>query len=294
MKDNSKISIRFFDDREVRAVWDDENSKWWFSVLDIVAVLTDQDDYNKTRNYWKYLKTKLKKENSEVVSDTTQFKIIAPDGKRRLSDMLDYNGIISLGKQFPGIKANRFIEWFTYSDETIDGKSKTKAYALFESSFIDSIEVGTTKGLQQIHAYLFGGLYDFAGQIRKKNISKGAFQFAMAQYLDNTLMQIEKMPESSFDEIVNKYIEMNIAHPFMEGNGRSTRIWLDLIFKKRLKVCVDWSKINKNDYMNAMVKSSVDSSLIKDLLKEALTDEINSREMYMKGIDYSYYYEENE
>ncbi|MDY4789415.1 MAG: Fic family protein [Bacteroidales bacterium] len=294
MKDNSKISIRFFDDREVRAVWDDENSKWWFSVLDIVAVLTDQDDYNKTRNYWKYLKTKLKKENSEVVSDTTQFKIIAPDGKRRLSDMLDYNGIISLGKQFPGTKANRFIEWFTYSDETIDGKSKTKAYALFESSFIDSIEVGTTKGLQQIHAYLFGGLYDFAGQIRKKNISKGAFQFAMAQYLDNTLMQIEKMPESSFDEIVDKYVEMNIVHPFMEGNGRSTRIWLDLIFKKRLKLCVDWSKINKNDYMNAMVKSSVDSSLIKDLLKEALTDEINSREMYMKGIDYSYYYEENE
>ncbi|MDD4739426.1 MAG: Fic family protein [Bacteroidales bacterium] len=294
MKDNSKISIRFFDDREVRAVWDEVNSKWWFSVLDIVAVLTDQDDYNKTRNYWKYLKTKLKKENSEVVSDTTQFKIIAPDGKRRLSDMLDYNGIISLGKQFPGTKANRFIEWFTYSDETIDGKSKTKAYALFESPFINSIEVGTTKGLQQIHAYLFGGLYDFAGQIRKKNISKGGFQFAMAQYLDNTLMQIEKMPESSFDEIVNKYIEMNIAHPFMEGNGRSTRIWLDLIFKKRLKVCVDWSKINKNDYMNAMVKSSVDSSLIKDLLKEALTDEINSREMYMKGIDYSYYYEENE
>ena len=294
MSDNSKISIRFFDDREVRAVWDDENSKWWFSVLDIVAVLTDQDDYNKTRNYWKYLKTKLKKENSEVVSDTTQFKIIAPDGKRRLSDMLDYNGIISLGKQFPGIKANRFIEWFTYSDETIDGKSKTKAYALFESSFIDSIEVGTTKGLQQIHAYLFGGLYDFAGQIRKKNISKGGFQFAMAQYLDNTLMQIEKMPESSFDEIVDKYIEMNIAHPFMEGNGRSTRIWLDLIFKKRLKVCVDWSKINKNDYMNAMVKSSTDSSLIKALLKNALTDEINSREMYMKGIDYSYYYEEND
>lgn len=294
MKNNSKISIRFFDDREVRAVWDDENSKWWFSVLDIVAVLTDQDDYNKTRNYWKYLKTKLRKENSEVVSDTTQFKIIAPDGKRRLSDMLDYNGIISLGKQFPGTKANRFIEWFTYSDETIDGKSKTKAYALFESSFIDSIEVGTTKGLQQIHAYLFGGLYDFAGQIRKKNISKGGFQFAMAQYLDNTLMQIEKMPESSFDEIVDKYVEMNIVHPFMEGNGRSTRIWLDLIFKKRLKLCVDWSKINKNDYMNAMVKSSTDSSLLKNLLRNALTDEINSREMYMKGIDYSYYYEENE
>lgn len=130
MKNNSKISIRFFDDREVRAVWDDENSKWWFSVLDIVAVLTDQDDYNKTRNYWKYLKTKLKKENNQLVSATNQLKLFANDGKRYLTDMLDYNGIISLGKQFPGTKANRFIEWFTYSDETIDGKSKTKAYGL--------------------------------------------------------------------------------------------------------------------------------------------------------------------
>lgn len=158
MKNNSKISIRFFDDREVRAVWNDENSKWWFSVLDIVAVLTDQDDYNKTRNYWKYLKTKLKKEDNELVSATNQLKLFANDGKRYLTDMLDYNGIISLGKQFPGTKANRFIEWFTYSDETIDRKSKTKAYALFESPFINSIEVGTVKGLQQIHAYLFGGL----------------------------------------------------------------------------------------------------------------------------------------
>ncbi len=150
----AKISIRFFNDREVRAVWDEKNAKWWFSVWDIVAVLTDQDDYTKTRNYWKYLKAKLKKEKSQVVSATTQFKILAPDGKKRLSDMLDYDGIIALGKEFPGKKANRFIEWFTYSDESIDGKSKTKAYAMFESSFINSIEVGTVKGLQQIHAYL--------------------------------------------------------------------------------------------------------------------------------------------
>ncbi len=137
-----KISIRFFDDREVRAFWDEENNKWWFSVLDIVAVLTDQSDYTKTRNYWKYLKAKLKKEKSEVVSLTTQLKILAPDWKNRLSDMLDYEGIILLGKTFPWTKANRFIEWFTYSDESIDWKSKIKAYALFESSFIDSIEVG--------------------------------------------------------------------------------------------------------------------------------------------------------
>jgi cell filamentation protein len=287
-----KISIRFFNDREVRALWDDENAKWWFSVLDIVAVLTNQNDYTKTRNYWKYLKAKLKKENNQVVSATTQFKFLAPDGKNRLADMLDYDGIIALGKTFPGTKANRFIEWFTYSDESIDGKSKIKAYALFESSFINGIEVGTAKGLQQIHAYLFGGLYDFAGQIRQKNISKGGFRFAVSRFLGDTLKQIEAMPETTFDEIVNKYVEMNIAHPFMEGNGRSTRIWLDLILKKRLQKCVDWSQIGKNEYMNAMVKSSVDSTFLKKLIKNALTSEINSREMFMKGIDYSYYYEE--
>ena len=289
-----KISIRFFDDREVRAVWDEKNSKWWFSVLDIVAVLTDQDDYAKTRNYWKYLKAKLKKENSQVVSATTQLKILAPDGKKRSTDMLDYDGIIALGKEFPGKKANRFIEWFTYSDESIDGKSKSKAYALFESSFINSIEAGTKKGLQQIHAYLFGGLYDFAGQIRQKNISKGGFQFATSHFLGETLKQIEAMSETTFDEIIDKYVEMNIAHPFMEGNGRSTRIWLDLILKKRLKKCIDWSKIGKNDYMNAILQSPTNSTLLKKLLKNALTEKINDREMFMKGIDYSYYYEENE
>ncbi|MCX6309417.1 MAG: Fic family protein [Bacteroidia bacterium] len=294
MSTNTKISIRFFDDREVRAVWDEENNKWWFSVLDIVAVLTDQDDYNKARNYWKYLKTKLKKENSELVSITTQLRLLASDGKRYLTDMLDYKGIIALGKQFPGTKANRFIEWFTFSDESIDGKSKTKAYALYESTFIDSIEVGTAKGLQQVHAYLFGGLYDYAGQIRQKNISKGGFQFAVAHFLGNTLKQIEQMPSTTFDEIVDKYVEMNIAHPFMEGNGRSTRIWLDLILKKQLKKCVDWSQISKNDYLNAMVKSATNSNYLKKLLSNALTDEINSREMFTKGIDYSYYYEENE
>jgi len=291
---SAKISIRFFDDREVRAVWDEENAKWRFSVLDIVAVFTDQNDYVKTRNYWKYLKNKLKKENSEVVSATNQLKLLASDGKKRFTDVLDYNGIIELGKQFPSKKANRFIEWFTFSDESIDGKSKTKAYALFESSFINSIEIGTIKGLQQIHSYLFGGLYDFAGQIRQKNISKGGFQFAVSQFLGETLKQIEEMPETTFDDIVEKYIEMNIAHPFMEGNGRTTRIWLDLILKKRLKKCVDWSKICKSDYMNAMMMSPTKGSVLKSLLEKALTNKINNREMFLKGIDYSYYYEEND
>jgi cell filamentation protein len=291
---NLKVSIRFFDDREVRAIWDEKNAKWWFSVLDIVGVLNDQDDYTKNRNYWKYLKAKLKKENNQLVSATTQLKLIAPDGKKRMTDTLDYSGIIALGKEFPSKKANRFIEWFTFNDESIDGKSKTKAYALFESSFIDNIEVGTTKGLQQIHAYLFGGLFDFAGQIRQKNISKGGFQFATSHFLGSTLKKIETMPETSYTEIIDKYIEINIAHPFMEGNGRSARIWLDLILKKRLKKCVDWSKIGKKEYMNAMMQSPTNSSVLKVLLENALTDKIDDREMFMKGIDYSYYYEEND
>ena len=290
----SKISIRFYNDREVRAVWDEENSKWWFSVLDIIGVLNDQDDYQKNRNYWKYLKTKLKGENSEVVSGTNQLKLLAPDGKRRLADVLDYDGVLLLAKSFPNARAMRFVEWFTNSDETIDGKSKSKAYALFESSLIDNIEVGTVKGLQQIHAYLFGGLYDFAGKIRTKTIAKGNTLFCMAEHLHNYLKIVEAMPETTFDEIVDKYVEMNAAHPFMEGNGRSTRIWLDLIFKKRMKMCVDWSKIDKKDYLDAMIASHTDSNRIHALIKEALTDKINDRETFMKGIDYSYYYEQEE
>ena len=154
----------------MRAIWEEVKSKWWFSVLDVVAMLTDQDDYTKTRNYWKYLKAKLKKEGNQLGSNTNQLKLTASDGKKYKSDLLDYEGIIALGKTFPGTKANRFIDWFTFSDETIDGKSKSKAYTLFESSFIDHIEVGTMQGLQQIHAYLFGGLYDFAGKIRLKSL----------------------------------------------------------------------------------------------------------------------------
>ncbi len=291
----SKVSIRFFDDKEVRAVWDDEKSKWWFSVLDIIGVLRGEDDYKKNRNYWKFLKTKLKKENSELVSVANQLKLTAADGKKYLTDTFDYYGIVELAKNFPSKQANRFIKWFTYSDETIDGKSKSKAYALFDSSLLNTIEVGTVKGLQQIHGYLFGGLYDFAGQVRTLNIAKNGFQFAMARFLTETLKSIDKMPESTFDEIADKYVAMNVAHPFLEGNGRSTRIWLDIVLKKNLKLCVDWSKINKKDYLTAIKKSVSDATPIKVLMRSALTDKINDREMFMKGVDYSYYYEqENE
>jgi len=288
----NKISIRFLNDREVRAVWDDENSKWWFSVLDVVGVLLNEKDYAKNRNYWKYLKSKLKKENFQLVSRANRLKLIASDGKKYLTDCFDYAGIIELAKNFPSKNANRFIQWFIYSDETIDGKSKTKAYALFDSSLLDTIEVGTIKGLQQIHGYLFGGLYDFAGQIRTLNISKGGFQFAAARFLPETLKNIEIMPENNFDEIADKYIEINVAHPFMEGNGRSARIWLDLILKKNMKRCVDWSLINKKDYLKAMEKSVTDAKQIKALIMSALTDKIKDREIFMKGIDYSYYYEQ--
>jgi Protein involved in cell division len=278
----------------VRAVWDEEGAKWWFSVLDIVGVLNAQDDYAKNRNYWKYLKTKLRNEGNEVVSDTNQLKLLAPDGKRRLTDVLDNAGVIALAKSFPNNKASRFIEWFTNSDESIDGKSRSKAYALFESTLVDNIEIGTVKGLQQIHAYLFGGLYDFAGQIRTVNIAKAGFQFAMVQYLGQTLENVERMPEDSFDNIIDKYVEMNVAHPFREGNGRATRIWLDLILKKNLQLCIDWSEIDKRSYLEAMTRSIADSTAIKDLLRSALTDKINDRDTFMKGIDYSYYYEQED
>ncbi len=292
MREQLKISIRFFDDREVRAVWDDDCSKWWFSVLDIVRVLNEEPDYAKVRNYWKYLKAKLKKENNQLVSTTTQLKLMAADGKKYNTDMLDSEGVLSLSKNFPNKKAVKFLDWFLYSDTSIDGQSKKKAYTLFESNLINEFEVGTAKGLQQIHAYLFGGLYDFAGQIREKSISKGGYRFVYAQHLRSTLQQIDALPQSTLEEIMVKYAEMNKAHPFMEGNGRSTRIWLDMMLKKHLKKCVDWSKISKENYMNAMIISIVDSSVLMQLIKTALTAKINDRDMFMKGIDYSYYYEE--
>lgn len=170
--------------------------------------------------------------------------------------------------------------------------TKKRALALWDTKIIDKLEIGTIKGLQDIHSYLFEGIdgYD-AGKIRDVNISKGNFRFASVLYLNNALKQVEKMPENTFHEIIEKYIEMNIAHPFKEGNGRATRIWLDLILKKNLNMCVDWSKINKNDYLRFMELSPVEGKYITAILQEALTKEIDSREVYMKGIDRSYEYE---
>jgi len=291
----SKISIRFYKDHKVRAVWDEEHNQWWFSVLDIVGAINDQDDHEKNRNYWKYLKAKLKRENQgEVVSVTTQLKLVAPDGKKRLTDVIQQKGVELLAKAIPNNQATAFLDWFTYSDNTIDGRSKKKAYTFIESNLVADKDVGTVKALQQIHAYIFGGLYDFAGKIRTKTIAKGGTSFCLAEHLHSYLKTVEAMPEDTYDEIVDKYAEMNAAHPFMEGNGRSTRIWLDLIFKKRLKMCVDWSQVDKREYLDAMIASRLDNTKIRELLKPALTNKIDDREIFMKGINYSYYYEQEE
>lgn len=285
----SKISTRFYNDHEVRAVWDEEHSKWWFSAVDIVAAITESPN---PRKYWSVLKNRLKKAGDELTTRCSQLKMTSADGKKYATDCYSQDDITELVKAIPSKKAKDFLDWFTYSDNTIDGRSRKKAYTFMESNLIEIKDVGTVKALQQIHGYIFGGLYDFAGKIRTKTISKGDFIFCLAEYLMQNLQTIELMPENTFDEIVDKYVEMNVAHPFMEGNGRSTRIWLDLIFKKRLGKCVDWSKISKTDYLNAMIESHMDSGKIRDLLKQALTDKINDREIFMKGIDYSYYYEQ--
>ena len=179
----------------------------------------------------------------------------------------------------------------SYKTHKIDACSLDKARSLFESGNIDRIEVGTVKGLQDIHCYLFGGLYDFAGKVRTINISKGGFRFANALYLDAILPVIERMPETTFEEIIAKYVEMNIAHPFMEGNGRATRIWLDMMLKKRIGQVVDWRKADKDLDLQAMERSPINDLELRTLLGSALTDRTEDREVIFKGIEQSYYYE---
>lgn len=176
--------------------------------------------------------------------------------------------------------------------KSIDEVSKNRAKRLFGSEEIANFEIGTTKGLKQVHKYLFAGLYDFAGEIRTKNISKGNFRFANALYLQEVLAKTEEMSVITFEQIIEKYAEMNITHPFMEGNGRSMRIWLDLILKKHLNKCIDWQKVDKNEYLSAMIRSHVNSLELQELLRKALTEKVNDSEVFMKGIEQSYYYEE--
>ena len=286
-----KQSIRFYNDREVRAVWNEEQNKWYFSIVDIVAAITNSP---RPRVYWGTVKNRQKETHAELYSKCIQLKLMSADGKRYATDCFAQEDISEVVKTLSSKNTTAFLDWFTYSDNSIDGQSRKKAYTLFESGILENIQAGTIQSLQQIHAYLFGGLYDFAGQIRTKTISKDGTLFCRAEYLLHNLEQIEQMPQTTFDEIVDKYVEMNIAHPFMEGNGRSTRLWLDLIFKSSIKQCVDWSQIDKTAYLHAMRLSTTDGSAIRELLRGAMTDRIHDREIFMKGIDYSYYYEQEE
>ena len=282
-----KVSIRFFDDVPVRSVWDDETAKWWMCAADVVAALAETSN---PRVYW----ATVKRRNPQLFANCKQLKLPARDGKRYLTDVIDEASRNALIAVIQSGKKDVFLRWLSSVGSSIDEKSKQKAYELFESGLINAVEVGTVRGLQQIHAYIFDSLYDFAGQIRTKNISKGGFAFANARFLSDNLKKIEQMPESTLEEIVSKYVEMNIAHPFMEGNGRSTRIWIDLILKKNLSLCVDWSRIDKKAYLQAMEQSPVTEAPILSLISGALTDKINDREVFLKGIDYSYYYETEE
>jgi cell filamentation protein len=234
----------------------------------------------------------VKVRNPELSPFCGQLKLYADDGKKYLSDVINEEGVRLLLTIIPSKYKKAIQDWIKGLLDPIDEQSKKKAYDFYKTDLIEEDEIGKAVALQKIHAYLFEGLYPFAGKIRTKTISKGGFTFANGDFLPQVLQNINRMPDNTFDEIVDKYIEMNIAHPFMEGNGRSTRIWLDLLLKNRLQKCIDWSKIDKDDYLSAMKESPVDSKPIFDLLNGALIEDINNRDIFMKGIDYSYYYEE--
>ena len=222
-----------------------------------------------------------------------QLKLYAEDGKKYLSDVINEEGVRLLLSIIPSKYKKAILDWIKGLLDPIDQQSKKKAYDFYKTELIEEDEIGKAIALQKIHAYMFEGLYPFAGKIRSKTISKSGFTFANGDFLPEVLKDIDRMSDNTFGEIVAKYVEMNIAHPFMEGNGRATRIWLDLLLKDRLKRCIDWSKIDKEDYLSAMEKSPVDPKPIFELLSGALTDDIDNRDIFMKGIDYSYYYEED-
>lgn len=284
---SEKTSIRYFNKKPVRSRWDEESSSWLICAVDLIGAVVETSN---PRIYWYTLKIR----NSELLANCKQLKMTASDGKIYITDCLSVKGLDVLLDVLPKKRRSILKEWLKGNNDPLDEQSKKKAYDLINSGVIYDIEVGTTRGLQQIHSYLFDGLYDFAGKIRNKNISKSGFMFANALYLPSILSDIDKMPENTLEQIVDKYVKMNIAHPFMEGNGRSTRIWLDQMLIHSLKKCVDWLKINKKEYLDAMRISPSSSKQIFTLIENALTTDFENRELIIKGIDYSYYYEEIE
>ncbi|HPY38541.1 MAG TPA: Fic family protein [Bacilli bacterium] len=282
-----KHPIRYFNNQINRVVWDKEKSMWWYSAVDFISVLTDP---NSPRRYWNNVKAR----NPELSMFCGQLKLYAEDNKKYLMDVINESGVRLLIAIIPSKYKKEIQGWMKGMLDPIDEQSKKKAYDFFKTNLIENAEIGKTVALQKIHGYLFEGLYPYAGQIRKKTISKGGLALANGDLLAQILNDIDKMPDSSFDEIVHKYVEMNIAHPFMEGNGRATRIWIDMLLVDRIGKCVDWSAIEKNDYLSAMRESPIDSTHLHDLLNNALTSNVDNMELFLKGIDCSYYYEEVE
>ena len=282
-----KDRIRYFNHKPVRAFWDNDKSTWWYSAVDFVSVLIEP---NSPRRYWNNIKVR----NSDLVPFCGQQKLYAEDGKQYLSDVINEEGVRLLLTIIPSKyqKAiHRQIEALLSSKEE---QSKFKAYDFFVSELIEDKEIGQTIALRKIHAYLFEGLYSFAGKIRTTNISKGKFTFTNWDFLPQFLKNVDRMPDNSFFQIVDKYIEMNNGHPFIEGNGRATRIWLDLLLKARLKKCINWQKIEKDIYLDAMAASPTNPDPLCRVLSSALTDDINNLDIFREGINYSYYYEEKD
>ena len=281
-----KTSIRYFNNKKVRSRYDCDLNKWYYSASDIISSLLNTSN---SRKYWNTFKNR----HSILKSYVKIIKMTADDGKIYQTDSLDEEGIKVLLSLIKNIDlVGYFNKWIKGLNNKEDELSRLKSYELYDNNILLNMEAGKFKSLSEIHKYIFDGIYDFAGKIRDKNIKKKNFAFANAMYLNEIIGKIDDMDDSNFTSIVDKYIEMNIAHPFMEGNGRSMRIWLDLLFIKRLNKCIDWSKIDKTKYLDAMEKSVIDDELIKELLQNALVDYTNDREVFIKGIDYSYYYEE--
>ena len=282
---SEKTSIRYFNNKKVRSRYNYSHNKWYYVASDIVSSLIETSN---SRKYWNTFKNRhpiLKQYISTI-------KMMADDGNAYQTDCLDDEGVKTLLSFLKTNDKDYFYKWIKGLNNKEDEISRLRAYELYENGLLNNMEEGKISSLKSIHKYLFDGIYDFAGIIRNKNIKKGNFAFANCMYLEEILEKIEKMDDNTFSNIINKYIEINVAHPFMEGNGRSMRIWLDLMLIKKLNYCIDWSIIDKKEYLSAMEKSVFDGSDIKDLLEKALIPYTNDRETFIKGIDYSYYYEE--
>lgn len=283
MKPNTLI--RYYNETPIRCRWDKSKNEWSYAVMDVIESLV-KPAY--PRKYWNTFKHR----RPELLKKTKSIKLTSSDDKKYATDVMNYGTLECLLGYLKYNKKEEFLNWAKSLANPLDEESRIKAYSLIDNDLLNEAEVGTFAGLQKIHSYLFEGLYPYAGKIREKNISKSGFKFVTYGKLADELKKIDEMPETSLDEIIDKYVQMNIAHPFEDGNGVATRIWLNQIFRKNLNKVIDWSRINKEDYLKAMEASPTDSSEINNLFFFALVYETESKEVFLRGIDFSYSFEE--